>query len=114
VAEAPFGPFYDAEELPGSVLESDSDLLDFARQVGLTAYHLCGTCQMGPRPEMGAVVDQSLRVHGIDRLRIADASIMPSVVSANTSAAVFMIGEKAADLVRETKKATESVFALAG
>jgi choline dehydrogenase len=69
---------------------------------------------MGSRPETGAVVDQSLRVHGIDRLRIADASVMPSVVSANTSAAVFMIGEKAADLVRETGKTDGSVFALAG
>jgi len=92
-------PYCDAEELPGPSAVSDASLLDFARREGLTAYHLCGTCKMGSRDDAMAVVDDRLRVHGLDALRIADASIMPSVPSANTSAAVFMIAEKASDMV---------------
>jgi choline dehydrogenase len=92
-------PHFDIEVLPGPSVNSDADCLEFARQEGLTAYHLCGTCQMGRRNDPAAVVDDSLRVHGLEGLRIADASIMPTVPSANTSAAVFMIGEKAADMV---------------
>jgi choline dehydrogenase len=92
-------PYYDAEELPGGSVTADADCLEFARQAGLTAYHLCGSCQMGPRDDPASVVDDQLRVHGLEGLRIADASIMPAVPSANTSAAVFMIAEKAADLV---------------
>jgi choline dehydrogenase len=92
-------PYYDAEELPGPSVATDADCLEFARQAGLTAYHLCGSCQMGPPDNPMSVVDDRLRVHGLEGLRIADASIMPTVPSANTSAAVFMIAEKAADLV---------------
>jgi choline dehydrogenase len=92
-------PYYDAEVLPGPSVNSDADCLEFARQEGLTAYHLCGTCRMGRRDDPTAVVDDRLRVHGLEGLRIADASIMPTVPSANTSAAVFMIAEKAADMV---------------
>src|SRR5215813_170267 len=92
-------PYHCAEELPGSSVVTDADCLEFAREAGLTAYHLSGTCQMGPRNESGAVVDDQLRVHGLEGLRIADASIMPTVPSANTSAAVFMIAEKASDMI---------------
>lgn len=92
-------PHLDTEELPGPSVVSDADCLEFARREGLTAYHLCGTCRMGPRDDTAAVVDDRLRVHGLEGLRIADASIMPTVPSANTSAAVFMIAEKAADMV---------------
>jgi len=92
-------PYYDAEELPGRSVNNDTDLLEFAREAGLTAYHLCGSCRMGPRDDPRAVVDDQLRVHGLDGLRIADASIMPAVPSANTSAAVFMIAEKASDII---------------
>ncbi len=92
-------PYYDAEELPGPSATTDADCLEYARQAGLTAYHLCGTCQMGPRDNPASVVDDRLQVHGLDGLRIADASIMPTVPSANTSAAVFMIAEKASDMV---------------
>jgi choline dehydrogenase len=91
--------YYDSEELPGSSVVEDSECLEFARQAGLTAYHLSGTCQMGPRHDRESVVDDQLRVHGLEALRIADASIMPTVPSANTSAAVFMIAEKAADMI---------------
>jgi choline dehydrogenase-like flavoprotein len=92
-------PYYGAEELPGPSVINDADCLEFARQAGLTAYHLCGSCQMGPRDNPASVVDDQLRVHGLDGLRIADASIMPTVPSANTSAAVFMIAEKASDMI---------------
>ena len=108
-----FARFFEFEEMPGDAIETDEACLGFAREAGLTAYHLCGTCQMGPRPEDGAVVDEELRVHGIVGLRIADASIMPSVPSANTSAAVFRIGEKAADALAEPQHAPEAKLALA-
>jgi choline dehydrogenase-like flavoprotein len=66
---------------------------------GLTAYHLCGTCRMGPAADSASVVDDELHVHGLEGLRVADASIMPAVPSANTSAAGFRIAEKAADMI---------------
>lgn len=109
----PFGRFYQFEEMPGDAITSDADCLAFAREAGLTAYHLCGSCQMGARPDNGAVVDEKLRVHGVAGLRIADASIMPCVPSANTSAAVFMIGEKAADALAEPQRVPEVRLALA-
>jgi choline dehydrogenase-like flavoprotein len=91
--------YYCAEELPGPSIVDDADCLEFARQAGLTAYHLCGSCSMGPRDNPASVVDDRLCVHGLDSLRIADASIMPTIPSANTSAAVFMIAEKASDMI---------------
>ena len=90
--------FIEAEFQPGSAVESDDELLDYARRRGGTVYHPTSTCKLGSDPM--AVVDAELRVHGIDGLRIADASIMPTVVSGNTNAATIMIGEKAADMVR--------------
>lgn len=92
-------PYNGGEELPGPAACSDADYLQFAREAGLTAYHVSGTCKMSPSMDPQAVVDDELKVHGLEGLRIADASIMPYVPSANTSASVFMIGEKAADLV---------------
>jgi choline dehydrogenase len=92
-------PYYGAEEFPGPAVTDDSDCLEFAREAGLTAYHLCGSCQMGPYDDPASVVDDQLRVRGLEGLRIADASIMPTVPSANTSAAVFMIAEKASDMI---------------
>lgn len=92
-------PFNDGEELPGPSAVSDASCLAFAREAGLTAYHVSCTCRMGPATDAGAVVDPQLRVHGLDGLRVVDASVMPFVPSANTSAAVFMIAEKAADMI---------------
>ncbi len=92
-------PYYGGEELPGASVVDEAGRLDFAREAGLTAYHPCGTCRMGPRSDPTAVVDDELRVHGLGGLRVADASIMPFVPSANTSAAVFMIAEKASDMI---------------
>jgi choline dehydrogenase len=76
----------------------DSALPDFVRANATTVWHPVGTCRMG-RDRM-AVVDPQLRVHGIDRLRVADASIMPTIPSGNTNAPAIMIGEHAADLIR--------------
>ena len=67
------------------------------RKAGATAHHPCGTCRMGT--DKDAVVDGSLRLHGIEKLRIADASVMPDLVGGNINAAVIMIAEKAADLI---------------
>jgi choline dehydrogenase len=99
LASAELAPYYPSEELPGPDTTDDKAVLDFAREAGLTAYHLCGTCRMGPPEDPTSVVDDQLRVHGLDGLRVADASIMPAVPSANTSAAVFMIAEKASDMI---------------
>lgn len=70
------------------------------RQVTETGYHASGTCKMGPASDAEAVVDPQLRVHGLDGLRVVDASIMPMIVSGNTNAPTVMIAEKASDMMR--------------
>ena len=92
-------PYFDGEEYPGSEIESDDELLDAARHWGSTTYHVMGTCRMGPDSDPMAVVDDNLRVKGIANLRVIDASIMPTMLSANLNAGAMMIGEKGADLV---------------
>jgi choline dehydrogenase len=87
------------ETAPGAQVVSDDELLSFARETGTTVYHLMGTSRMGPRSDPLAVVDARLRPYGLDGLRIADASIMPSMPSANTNATTMMIAEKAADMI---------------
>ena len=90
---------YKKEEVPGVDIQSDDEILDYARRTGNTGYHLVGTCMMGPSSNKMAVVAPDLRVHGLDGLRVIDASIMPTVTSSNTCAASIMIGEKGAELV---------------
>ena len=90
-------PFVGEEVLPGGDVQSDEALLESAREIGQTIYHPVGTCKMG-RDEL-AVVDERLRVRGIDRLRVVDASIMPTITSGNTNAPTIMIAEKAADMI---------------
>ena len=95
----PMARYFDTEKLPGVNAESDDELLDFARRYGSSTYHLAGSCRMGPQSERHTVVDDQLRVHGLQGLRIADTSILPAMVSANTYATALMIGEKASDFI---------------
>jgi choline dehydrogenase len=102
-------PYFDGEEYPGANISSDEELLDAARHWGSSTYHVMGTCRMGPDSDETAVVDDRLRVKGIQRLRVIDASIMPTMLSANLNAGVMMIGEKGADMVLG-KKPLESII----
>lgn len=94
-------PYFEEEALPGSLCKSDSELLDFARRYGVSSYHVNGTARMGLADDKYAVVDPQLRVHGVRNLRVVDSSVMPSMPSANICAATMMIGNKAADLIRQ-------------
>ena len=100
----PLAALVDEELFPGKDCHSDDELLDFARNSGVTSFHLAGTCKMGPSNDSNAVVDPRLRVHGLERLRVIDASIMPTLPSANTAAATMMIAEKGADMIIEDAK----------
>ena len=88
------------ELVPGPQAQSDEALDAWARQVTETGYHASGTCKMGLADDAEAVVDPQLRVHGLDGIRVVDASIMPVIVSGNTNAPTVMIAEKASDLIR--------------
>ena len=90
-------PLLVAEHRPGPDVRDDEGLLDFARAYGATIFHPSGTCKMGSDPQ--AVTDARLRVHGVGGLRVVDCSIMPTLVSGNTSAPVVMIAEKASDMI---------------
>ncbi|HZT86704.1 MAG TPA: GMC family oxidoreductase N-terminal domain-containing protein [Stellaceae bacterium] len=92
-------PYAAGEILPGKGVQSDDELLDYARQTGSTVFHATCTCRMGP--DGMAVVDDRLRVHGLEGLRVIDASVMPTVTSTNTNAPTIMIAEKGAAMIRE-------------
>jgi choline dehydrogenase len=101
VMGAPAMSAIQAKEIaPGQALQGDDELLDWVKATAETAYHPVGTCKMGTDDR--AVVDENLRVHGIQNLRVADASIMPTLTSGNTNAPSIMIGEKAAAMVLES------------
>jgi choline dehydrogenase len=85
------------ETQPGDAAQTDDEILDWIREKSETVFYPVGTCRMGSDPL--SVVDSRLRVHGIDKLRVADGSIMPTLISGNTNAACIMIGEKAAEMV---------------
>jgi choline dehydrogenase len=100
IMEAPaMAPMGGLEIAPGAAMDDDGELLQWVKDTAETAYHPIGTCKMGA--DDMAVVDDQLRVRGIDGLRVADASIMPTLTSGNTNAPSIMIGEKAADMVLE-------------
>ena len=92
-----FADLWATEMVPGANVSSDAEILDCARQMGGTVFHCVGTCRMGSDPD--AVVSPNLKVHGIQGLRVVDASVMPEVTSANTNAPTLMIAEKAADMI---------------
>ncbi|MEO8740846.1 MAG: GMC family oxidoreductase N-terminal domain-containing protein [Casimicrobiaceae bacterium] len=94
---SPLRELVEAEVLPGVEADSDAALLAFARSNGGTVFHCVGSCRMGS--DAGAVVTPDLRVHGVEGLRVIDASVMPTVTSANTNAASLMIGEKGARIM---------------
>ena len=96
------------EILPGAGVASDDELLDYARQKGSTVYHATCTCKMGS--DQLAVVDDQLRVHGLEGLRVVDASVMPAVTSTNTNAPTIMIAEKGAEMIRRAARASHSDF----
>jgi choline dehydrogenase len=96
--------YRDFEMNPGPEVQTDADWLNFARNNGATTYHPIGTCKMGIDSDPMAVVDDQLRVRGIGGLRVIDASIMPTVISGNTNAAVIMIAEKGADMIKAAAK----------
>ena len=87
------------EYLPGNAMKTDAELETFARTKGGTVFHASGTCRMGG--DERSVVDARLRVRGVERLRVIDASVMPAMVSTNTNAATIMIAEKGAAMVCE-------------
>jgi choline dehydrogenase len=93
-----FDRFRGEEVAPGATVQSGKALGAYVREVCNTMYHPVGTCKMGTDPM--AVVDPELRVHGVEGLRVVDASIMPTSVTGNTNAPTIMIGEKAADLIK--------------
>ena len=95
-------PYFAGELYPGDDIQTDAELLEVARLRGTSTFHMIGTCRMGPDHDGSAVVDPQLKVRGVDGLRVADASIMPTMPAANTNAAALMIGEKAADLLKSS------------
>jgi choline dehydrogenase len=95
----PLEPFYAREDFPGALVASDDELLAAAKQRGTTTFHPAGTCRMGPGTDPMAVVDDCLCVHGLANLRVVDASVMPTMLSANLNAATLMLADKASDLI---------------
>jgi choline dehydrogenase len=98
VDAGPMDTYRGEEFSPGTSVNSDEEILTWIRNNSQTAYHPIGTCRMGPGPN--AVVDDKLRVHGLEGLRVADASIFPTMPSGNTNAPSIMVGEKAADILK--------------
>ena len=105
IGQSALTPFAPTELTPGPAVQTDDEILAFARQSVMTAFHQSGTCKMGPATDAMAVVDERLRVRGVDGLRVVDASIMPLVPSGNTNAPTMMIAEKGADLIIADRKA---------
>lgn len=103
---------YRAHEMyPGVDKTSDDELLEYARETGATTYHVMGTCKMGPAEDPMAVVDDRLRVHGLEGLRVIDASIMPTMPSGNINAPVIMAAEKGAEMLLEDMAARTTAAA---
>src|SRR5690606_17760156 len=96
-ATEPFARYNGVEVAPGPEVESEEQFDRYVRETGYTVHHPVGTCRMGS--DEGAVVDPQLRLTGVEGLRVADASVMPSIIGGNTNAPCVMIGERAADFI---------------
>jgi choline dehydrogenase len=104
IVEMPaLAPYFPDEYLPGKQYQSDEELATAAGLVGTTIFHPVGTCRMGAADDAGAVVDTRLRVHGVQGLRVVDASVMPTITSGNTNAPTMMIAERASEMIREDR-----------
>ncbi|SEM20453.1 GMC family oxidoreductase N-terminal domain-containing protein [Bradyrhizobium sp. OK095] len=97
---APLSPYYAYEDFPGPNINTDDEFLASATERGTTTFHPGCTCRMGPADSTWAVVDDQLRVHGLEGLRVIDASVMPRMISANLNASTMMIADRASDLIR--------------
>ncbi|MCK1709913.1 MULTISPECIES: GMC family oxidoreductase N-terminal domain-containing protein [unclassified Bradyrhizobium] len=97
---APLSPYYAYEDFPGPNINTDDEFLAAATERGTTTFHPGCTCRMGPAESTWAVVDDQLRVHGLQGLRVIDASVMPRMISANLNASTMMIADRASDLIR--------------
>ena len=97
-AQPPLAPFRGTETSPGPKVKTDAEIDAWIRKTAITAHHPASTCAMGVGPD--AVLDPQMRVNGVERLRVVDASAMPDLVSAHINACVLMMAEKASDLIR--------------
>lgn len=110
ICSAPSMERYKLEEtIPGAKFQSREEVAASIGNFAATIFHPVGTCKMGQDPN--AVVDDRLRVHGLQGLRVVDASIMPTIINGNTNATTIMIAEKASDMIIEDAKATEKISA---
>ena len=100
LASKPLEPYNEREDFPGPDVQTDDEFLAAATQRATTTFHPGCTCRMGPADSTWAVVDDQLRVHGLEGLRVIDASVMPRMISANLNASTMMIADRASDLIR--------------
>jgi choline dehydrogenase len=106
IAAAPaLSPYRPREIIPGIQFQTEEELQQAAGNVGTTIFHPVGTCRMGTADDPAAVVDQRLRVIGVEGLRVVDASVMPNITSGNTNSPTLMIAERASDMIREDRRA---------
>jgi choline dehydrogenase-like flavoprotein len=105
VEQKPLKRFQPEEYLPGEQLTTDADLIKAAGDIGTTIFHPVGTAKMGTREDAMAVVDERLRVLGVENLRVIDASVMPRITSGNTNSPTLMIAEKGAAMILQDAKA---------
>lgn len=106
VSQSALSEWAGRELFPGQEVQSDEELADYVRRTHNTVYHPAGSCRMGPVSDADSPLDPSLRVKGVNGLRVADASVMPELVTVNPNITVFMIGERAAELIAQDRDAT--------
>ena len=106
VSQSALAEWAGRELFPGQEVQSDEELADYVRRTHNTVYHPAGSCRMGPVSDADSPLDPSLRVKGVSGLRVADASVMPELVTVNPNITVFMIGERAAELIVQDRDTT--------